>query len=278
MYFRFPDQAELLILGKRNANIENKYTFLKKSIEIIEQELHVLQIKDDSLYRPIIGMEPLHPVIRQAGTGGSVNETSNDIVQNPGIIKDTRERLDKISSKINVQAESFENTYERAVSLNELHSNIPAIQPISPGTFYWISSGYGSRFDPYNNREVFHHGIDFAAAIGVEIYSTGNGIVKETLYNETGYGKEVVIDHGFGYSTRYAHLHEIYVKKGEKIKRGQLIGLMGNTGKSTGPHLHYEVLRYNISVNPSYYFTNDLSPVEYQEIIENGKEGTSFLK
>ena len=143
----------------------------------------------------------------------------------------------------------------------------PSIQPVSLENFYWISSVFGYRIDPIYKHRAMHRGVDFAAAIGTPVYATGDGVVKWTRVASNGYGKEVVIDHGFGYTTRYGHLHEILVHAGQKIKRGNVIGTLGDSGKSTGPHLHYEVRENDRALDPKHYYAEDLSPEEYSEII-----------
>ena len=147
-------------------------------------------------------------------------------------------------------------------------SCIPAIMPVKKTDIYRISSHYGQRTDPFYKVTKFHGGIDFSGPVGLGIYATGDGVVVKVEKNKSGYGNHVLIDHGYGYKTRYAHLHTIKVKKGEKVKRGQEIGTMGNTGKSTAPHLHYEVITNNKAVNPVHFFYNDITPEEYDKILE----------
>jgi murein DD-endopeptidase MepM/ murein hydrolase activator NlpD len=147
-------------------------------------------------------------------------------------------------------------------------ASIPAIQPISNKDLKHIPSGYGWRTDPIYKTSEFHPGLDFTANTGTKIYATGDGIIAEANANAQGYGNHVIINHGFGYQTLYGHMSRIAVREGQKIKRGELIGYVGSTGRSTGPHVHYEVIRNGEKINPINYFFNDLSPAEYQQMIE----------
>jgi murein DD-endopeptidase MepM/ murein hydrolase activator NlpD len=158
--------------------------------------------------------------------------------------------------------------YNKAINKEEMLQHIPAIQPVSNKNLKRLSSYYGYRTDPIYKVRKFHPGIDFSAPTGTEVYSTGNGRVIELTQSRMGYGNRIVIDHGYGYETMYAHLHKFNVKKGEWVKRGQVIGFLGNTGKSTAPHLHYEISKNGKRVNPIYYFFNDLTPEEYETVLE----------
>jgi murein DD-endopeptidase MepM/ murein hydrolase activator NlpD len=168
---------------------------------------------------------------------------------------------------MDIQSRSFSDLLREADRHTSLMTHKPSIQPVSLKDFYWISSVFGMRMDPLYKRMAMHRGLDFAAEIGTPVYATGDGVVKWTRTARDGYGKEVVVDHGFGYTTRYGHLHEILVHTGQKIKRGNLIGTIGESGKSTGPHLHYEVRENGQARNPKHYYAEDLSPEQYLEII-----------
>jgi murein DD-endopeptidase MepM/ murein hydrolase activator NlpD len=180
---------------------------------------------------------------------------------------DLNKRADLTGIRMDIQSRSFRDLLLEADRHSNLMIRKPSIQPISLENFYWISSVFGYRIDPIYKRRAMHRGLDFAAAIGTPVYATGDGVVKRTKVAKNGYGKEVVIDHGFGYTTRYGHLHEILVHVGQKIKRGNVIGTLGDSGRSTGPHLHYEVLENGRAKNPKHYYAEDLSPREYSEII-----------
>ena len=176
---------------------------------------------------------------------------------NSDMVVNTAKRIDVLSSQLYVQSKSFDEIYEMAKNKNEMLACIPAIMPVKDTDIYRISSHYGQRTDPFYKVTKFHGGIDFSGPLGTGIYATGDGTVIRVEKNKSGYGNNVLIDHGYGYKTRYAHLDSFSVKKGDKVKRGQEIGKMGNTGKSTAPHLHYEVIKNNKTVNPINFFYND---------------------
>ena len=184
------------------------------------------------------------------------------------MVVNTAQRIDILTSQLYVQSKSFDDIYEMAKNKSEMLSCIPAIMPVKNVDIYRISSHYGQRTDPFYKVTKFHNGIDFSGPEGIGIYASGDGTVIKVERNKSGYGNNIIIDHGYGYKTRYAHLKDIKVKKGSKVKRGQEIGTMGNTGKSTAPHLHYEVLKNNKAVNPINFFFNDITPEEYDKILE----------
>ncbi|MFC2080331.1 M23 family metallopeptidase, partial [Bacteroidota bacterium] len=251
---------------KKNEQLRQDYIMLSQELKKDESMLYALQRKDDRLYRSIFGMEPIPTSIREAGTGGAAKLSSIHSISDPEVVTNVYNEIDKILTKAKIQSNSFEDLEEVALNNQLLLARKPLIQPISPADRYWLTSTYGYRTDPFTKRRKSHHGIDMAGPYGLKIHATGDGVVKIAEHNRFGYGKEVMIDHEFGYSSRYAHLQDILVKSGEKVKRGQVIGTLGNTGRSTGPHLHYEVRYFNKSINPMYCFYEELSPKEYELI------------
>ena len=184
-------------------------------------------------------------------------------------MSETARNMDKILGKLYVQSKSFDEVFNLAKNKEKMLVSIPAIQPVNNKDLKRIGSYFGARVDPFYKVRKFHEGMDFSATIGTEVYATGNGTVSDAGPDvEGGYGNEIKIDHGYSYQTVYAHLSRIFVKPGQKILRGQIIGYVGNTGKSTSPHLHYEVRKNGIAVNPIYFFFNDLSPAQYQLMLE----------
>ena len=226
-----------------------------------------LQDRDDNIYRVIFEAEPIPSSIRQAGIGGVDRYEKLKGYSNSDLIIETQKRMDKILGQLYVQSKSFDDVFDLAKNKERMLVSIPAIQPINNKDLRRIGSYFGNRVDPFYKVRKFHEGIDFSAAIGTEVYATGNGVVIGAERNE-GYGNEVVIDHGYSYKTCYAHLSRIFVKPGQKILRGQIIGYVGNTGKSTSPHLHYEIRKNDIAINPIYFFFNDLTPEEFQTMLE----------
>ncbi|MBC8485312.1 MAG: M23 family metallopeptidase [Bacteroidetes bacterium] len=246
-------------------------------LDQIETVLADMADRDDNIYRVVFETEPVPGAIRKAGFGGTDRYSKLKGYKNSDIIIEAAKKLDKIVSQLVVQSKSFDEVYEMAKNKEEMLACIPAIQPVSNKNLKRLSSYYGYRTDPIYKVRKFHPGIDFSAPTGTEIYATGNGVVKDVRRSRRGYGNRLVIDHGYGYETMYAHIHEFKVKKGQKVKRGQLIATIGNTGKSTAPHLHYEVRKNNKRVNPIYYFFNDLTPEEYETVLELSTRPTQSL-
>jgi hypothetical protein len=244
-----------------------QYDSLDHRLEYFGDVLTDMQIRDDSLYRTVFGIEPIPATVREVGLGGSNPYPLLLGFNTSDVMISTMLGLDKLELKASVQKKSFSDLINLALERKELLSNKPSIQPIPLDVFFYISSEFGSREDPINNEYALHKGIDFAARIGTEVYATGDGTVLLTKISSSGYGREILIYHGFGYTTRYAHLSSILVHTGQKIQRGTLIGTLGNSGKSTGPHLHYEVRLYNQALNPALFYADDLLPSEYTKIV-----------
>lgn len=233
--------------------------------------LSELSERDDNIYRVIFEAEPIPKSIRQAGYGGVDRYAKLDGYNNSELLISTSKKLDRIASQVYIQSKSFDEVFEMARDKEKMLASIPAIQPVNNEDLRRLSSFYGYRIDPVYKVNKFHHGVDFSASQGTPVYAPGQGKIKRTIRSRRGYGNQVEIDHGYGLVTFYAHLKEIKVKKGEIVKRGQLIATIGNTGKSTAPHLHYEVRKNGQSVNPIYYFFNDLTPEEYEKLLDLSK-------
>ena len=245
-----------------------QYDIMNDKLDNLDIVLTELEDRDDNIYRMIFEAEPIPSSVRKAGYGGSNRYLALDGHVNSDLVISTAKRIDILTSQLYVQSKSFDEIYEMAKNKSEMLSCIPAIMPVKKTDIYRISSYYGQRTDPFYKVTKFHGGIDFSGPTGLGIYATGDGVVIRVEKNKSGYGNNILIDHGYGYMTRYAHLHSFKVKKGQKVKRGQEIGLMGNTGKSTAPHLHYEVIKNNKTVNPINFFYNDITPEEYDKILE----------
>lgn len=231
----------------------------------------MLTDRDDNIYRIIFEAEPIAKSVRQAGYGGVDRYAKLEGYNNSELLIETAKKLDIIASELYVQSKSFDDVYEMARNKEEMLACIPAIQPVNNKELKRLSSYYGYRIDPVYKIKKFHAGVDFSAPQGTPIYASGKGTVIKTKYSRRGYGNTVTIDHGFGYTTFYAHIKDIKVKKGDKVVRGQIIATVGNTGKSTAPHLHYEVRKNNRTINPIYYFFNDLSPDEFDTLLSLSK-------
>lgn len=254
-----------------------QYDIMNDKIDNLDMLLSELEDRDDNIYRVIFEAEPIPSSVRKAGYGGSNRYIALDGYVNSEMVVNTAKRIDVLSGQLYVQSKSFDEIYEMAINKTEMLSCIPAIMPVKSTDIYRISSHFGQRTDPFYKVTKFHGGIDFSGPIGIGIYATGDGVVTRIEKNKNGYGNSIVIDHGYGYKTRYAHLNSFNVKKGDKVKRGQEIGTMGNTGKSTAPHLHYEVIKNNKAVNPINFFYNDLTPEEYDKILELSQQPSQTM-
>ncbi len=244
-----------------------QYEIIETRLDRLENVADNLQDRDDNIYRIIFESEPVAAEIRQAGVGGSDRYENLRGYKNSEILINTSRKLDHLSNKLYVQSTSFDEVFEMAKNMEEMAACIPAIQPISDKYKRRISSFYGYRIHPIYKRRVFHDGLDFSAPSGTEIYAAADGVIESASKSSYGYGNKITIDHSYGYKTVYAHMKSFTVRRGQNVKRGQLIGTVGNSGLSTSPHLHYEVHRNGRKVNPIYYFFNDLSPQDYEEII-----------
>lgn len=264
-YFPTPRQ---IIYEQENSTLRSEYAALNTELFHVESQLAELRNRDDRFYRAILSLDPVAPSIREAGTGGAQRDQHMRLLRDPTMVLDVSSRIDKISNKVKIQSSSLASVYEEALSNQIFLACKPSINPISPADPFWYTSNYGYRNDPFTHRRTAHHGIDLAGREGTDIHCSGDGIVTISRVSRYGYGKEVVVDHGFGYTSRYAHLHDILVEKGQKIKRGELVGTMGNTGRSTGPHLHYEIRKNGKPVNPTYFFYENLSVQEYIQLAD----------
>jgi len=253
-----------------------QFKILNDRLDHTQLVLDDLQDRDDNIYRVIFESEPVPSSVRKAGYGGSDRYAKLSGVSNTEIIKNTEGKLDIIASQVYTQSKSFDEVFKLAKSKEKLIASIPAIQPVNFHDLRRIGSHFGYRTDPFYKVTKFHEGIDFTAAVGTPIYVTGDGVVTEAEYN-SGYGLSIKVNHGFGYETFYAHLSKVKVKVGQKVTRGAVIGLVGNTGKSTSPHLHYEVLKNGQPLNPIYFFFNDITPQEYQAMIEQSARPSQTL-
>ncbi|GIV34551.1 MAG: peptidase [Chitinophagales bacterium] len=244
-----------------------EYELINQKLNNFEKIMQGLQDRDDNIYRVIFEAEPIPTSVRQAGTGGSNKYQDLEFYENADLMISTQRRLDKLSKQLYIQSKSYDELHRMIKAKTEMLAAIPAIQPIANKDLKRIASGFGYRIHPIYKTTRMHTGLDFTAPIGTEIYCTGDGVIAE-LNEGKGYGRHVIVDHGFGYQTVYAHMKDIFVKKGQKVRRGDVLGTVGNSGLSTAPHLHYEVVKNGRKVDPINYFYNDLTPEEYERVVE----------
>ena len=256
------DSPKEKALKREKAELLAQYELLDEQIERLDEVLQNLENRDDNIYRVIFESEPIDASIRRAGSGGVDKYEMLKHMPNADIVINTHKKLDELSKAVYIQSKSYDEIESLAKNKIDMLASIPAILPVSmnnPSVHF--SSSFGYRIHPIYKTKKLHAGMDFAGPIGTPIY----------------YGKCILIDHGFNYQTQYAHLDSYNVKKGQKVKRGDIIGYMGNTGQSTGPHVHYEVLKNGVAVNPINYYFNDLSADEYDQLVaEANNNGQSM--
>ena len=264
------EAPKTVILKKLNAQWVSRMEVLNRRLDDSQEALTLLQLRDDDIYRSLFGMNEIPLEVRNAGFGGVNRYSHYDDVDPDGMLKRTAVRIDVLTKKSCVQSKSFDEVSKLSKRAGEMASCIPAIPPINPDkNKYRFSSSFGYRKDPFTGRSKRHSGVDFALKPGNPIYATGDGVVEAVKFELFGYGTQVLIDHGFGYKTRYAHLKTVGVAEGMKVKRGECIGLSGNSGRSSGPHLHYEVIYMGRHVNPYNYFDLTITPEEFSTMVQD---------
>ena len=252
--------------------------YLKLQYEILDDKLNDMNVlladmqqRDDNIYRLIFEADPIPSSVRKAGYGGVDRYEPLYGYKTSDLVVSVAKKLDVVASQLYVQSKSYDEVFAMAKNKSQMLACIPAILPMKESEIRQISSYFGYRSDPIYKVAKFHSGMDFASAIGTEVFVTGDGVVEKVENNHWGYGNLITVNHGYGYKTQYAHLSKFAVKVGQKVKRGQIIGYVGNTGKSTGSHLHYEVLKNDEPTDPMHFFFNDLSPEEYEQILEQAQ-------
>ena len=249
--------------------------YMKLQYEILNDRLNNMEVlmadmeqRDNNLYRVMFEADPIPNSVRRSGFTGADRYADLYGYMNSGVVASAARKLDVLASRLYNQSVSYDELFEMARNKEDMLACIPAILPLKGTDISYISSYFGYRPDPIYKVEKFHSGLDFSAQLGTEAYATGDGVVVEVDQTQWGYGNMVTIDHGYGYKTRYAHLQKFAVRKGKKVKRGQVVGYVGNTGKATGVHLHYEVLKDDVPIDPINFFYDDLTPDQYERIIE----------
>jgi hypothetical protein len=268
IFASFFDSPKEKALKREVEQMTIQYDLIHREMENVETVLDDLQKTDDNLYRTIFDAEPIPSTLREGGIGGVNRYEALEGYNNSNLVIETANRLDKIRKKVYVQSKSFDDLIKLAENKEEMLKSIPAIMPISNKDLTRTASGYGWRIHPYYRISKFHYGMDFTAPLGTDVYATGSGTVVEVIAAQRGLGKHIVIDHGFGYTSIYAHLGNFNVRVGQKVQRGDIIGFVGSTGMSVANHLHYEIKLKGINVDPVNYYFEDLNSAEYERIVE----------
>ncbi|MBK6946628.1 MAG: M23 family metallopeptidase [Flavobacteriales bacterium] len=268
LVYQFLDSPKEANLRRENQQLLVQYELLNKQLGEYDNVLSDVRRRDDNIYRVIFEADPLPESMRQAGSGGVNRYKDLQGFASSDIVIDTKKRLDKLTRQLLVQSRSLDHVAELVLKKQDMLASIPAVQPINNKDLTMIASGYGMRIHPIHKIPKFHAGMDFTAKVGTPIYATGDGRVTFADYSTNGYGMHVIVDHGFDYETLYAHMSVLKVKNGQRLQRGDLLGFVGNSGLSSGPHLHYEVHKGSEAVDPANYYFNDLTPEEYTRLLE----------
>ena len=268
IFFQFFDSPKEKILNREIKQLNTQYKVVQEKLIQVELVLDDIQQRDDNIYRVIFEADPISKSIRKAGYGG-VNRYDNLAeYNNSELVISTANKIDQITKQLYIQSKSFDEIIELVKNKKAMLASIPAIQPVSNKDLSRMASGYGPRIHPIYKTKKFHAGMDFSAKTGTPIYATGDGIISKVRKSRRGYGNHVVIKHGYGYKSLYAHMQKYIVRKGQKVKRGEIIGYVGNTGTSVAPHLHYEVHKNGKKINPVNFYHNDLTPDQYEKMLE----------
>jgi len=269
VYNEFFDSPKEKRLQRENMQMLAQIEVMDKKLEQVQTVLGDLQQRDENIYRVIFMADSIPNSIRMAGFGGVNRYSTLENLSNSELLVNTAQRLDIVLKQLYVQSKSYDEIIDLAKNKDEMLRCTPSIMPISNNDLKRTASGWGWRIHPIYKIKKFHEGMDFTASTGTDVYATGDGVVDQVVSSNIGYGKHIVINHGFGYKTLYAHLNEFNVKVGQKVNRGDVIGAVGNTGTSTAPHLHYEVHVRGQKQNPQhYYFQEDLTADEYEKMIQ----------
>lgn len=276
VFSQFLKTPNELVKDRELENLKINYELQFKRVEEISRILAQLQERDNNIYRAYFEANPIPDEQRKAGFGGVNRYKYLDGFDNSAMIKKLTKDIDVLSKQMVVQSKSLDEIVALAKEKETMLASIPAIMPVKRSDKMWMSSGFKYRMHPILKIRKFHKGMDFTAPTGTPIYASGNGTVTLARRSPT-FGKVVYIDHGFGYRTIYAHMSKIATRRGRKVKRGDLIGYVGNTGRSVAPHLHYEVHKNGRAVNPIYYYYGDLTPQEFLAMqIAAEEEGQSY--
>lgn len=273
----FVNTPKEIVQEREIDNYELQLKVLNKKLEQVESTLANIEKRDNNLYRAYFEASPIPEDQRKAGFGGINRYDYLEGFESSDLIVNTTERLDILTKELVIQSKSLDEIELLAKNKESLLSSIPSIQPVKSSDLRRMASGYGYRIDPFTKARRMHFGMDFSAKRGTPIYATGDGTVSRADSRAAGFGKHVRIDHGFGYVTIYAHMDRYVVVKGDKVKRGDLIGYVGSSGRSVAPHLHYEIVKDGVKINPINFYSGSLSPAEFEELVKVASQENQSL-
>lgn len=266
--FQYIDSPKEKLLRQQNESYKESYSVIQERVKQLELQMNELEGRDNDVYRSIFEADPIPDSarVKEMEAKKEVNLIQN--LSNNELLTNMAGQLNNLSLRMAFQGTSFVEITNMVKNKEKLLKAIPAIQPISNKNLNRVASGFGYRIDPLYKDYRLHAGLDFAAPVGTPIYATSDGVVQTAGFNTDGYGNKVVINHGYGYQTLYGHMVRVKAKVGQSVKRGEVIGYVGSTGKSTGPHCHYEVIKRGVKVDPVYYFYNDLTPAQFDRMLK----------
>lgn len=279
IYINIPqiETPKEMALKRELQNMQLQYNILNKKMSQIENVLANVEDRDNNIYRLYFETNPIPEEQRKAGFGGINRYKNLEGYENSKLISETNQRMDILTKQIVVQSKSLDEIAVLAEEKEKLLAAIPAIQPVKNQNLKRIASGYGWRSDPFTKVKKFHYGMDFSAPRGTPVYATGDGVIERADNRSTGYGNHIRIDHGFGYTSLYGHLYKYNVRRGQKVKRGDVIGFVGSTGRSEAPHLHYEIFMNEDRINPINFYYGNLSPEEFDQVLIKAQQENQSL-
>lgn len=275
--FKFIDSPKERLLRQQNTAYKESYAVLQERMKQLELQMVELEQRDNDVYRSIFEATPIPDSARVKEMLAKNEIRLIQSLSNTALIENMRNQLNNLSLRMSFQGQSFTEITAMVKNKEKLLRAIPAIQPVSNKNLKRVASGFGYRIDPLYKDSRLHAGLDFSAPTGTPIYATADGEVQIAGFNTDGYGNKVVINHGYGFQTLYAHMVRVKAKVGQSVKRGEVIGYVGSTGKSTGPHLHYEVIKRGTKVDPVYYFYNDLTPAQFDRLLKEAAANKQSL-
>ena len=273
-YFETPKNR---LQAREIENLKLRYAILNKKMDEVDDVIELIEERDNNLYRVYFNASPIPEEERKSGFKDVNRYKDLEGYDNSQLVANTTKRIDRLRKELSIQSKSLDDILKMALAKDKLLAAIPAIQPVRNENLKSMVSGFGYRTDPFTKARKMHEGMDFTAKIGTPIYATGDGVVARADNTASGYGNHIVIRHGFGYETLYGHLSRYKCRAGQRIKRGDVIGYVGSTGRSEGPHLHYEVHQNGKVVNPLNFYYGNISAVEYVAIAKlANQENQSF--
>jgi murein DD-endopeptidase MepM/ murein hydrolase activator NlpD len=275
--FQYIDSPKERLLRQQNTAYKESYAVLQERMKQLELQMVELEQRDNEVYRSIFEATPIPDSARVKEMLAKNEIRLIQSLSNTELIENMRNQLNNLSLRMSFQSQSFVEITTMVKNKEKLLRAIPAIQPISNKNMKRVASGFGYRIDPLYKDFRLHAGLDFSAPTGTPIYATSDGVVQQAGFNTDGYGNKVVINHGYGFQTLYAHMVRVKAKVGQSVKRGEVIGYVGSTGKSTGSHLHYEVIKRGAKVDPVYYFFNDLTPAQFDRLLKEAAANKQSL-